>query len=109
MKLIFAIISVDDSHLVIKSLVTKKISVTKLSTSGGFLRKKNVTLMIGVDDKKVDEVIGILEEFSKSRKETIPLLNPIENGMCGVANPTTQIVVGGATVFIVDVEKYVKL
>ncbi len=109
MKLVFAIISADDSYQVVKSLIDANYAVTKLSTSGGFLRKKNVTLMIGVEDELVDNVIKVIEEFSKSRKETVPFVNPGDTGMYPITTQMTQVLVGGATVFVVDVDKYIKM
>lgn len=109
MKLVFAIISVDDSYQVIKSLIASNYAVTKLSTSGGFLRKKNITLMVGVENEAVSKVMEIIEEYSKSRKETVPFVNPGDTGMYPITTQTTQVLVGGATVFVVDVEQYKKL
>ena len=54
MKMIFAIVRKEDEGFVIERLTKEKISVTKLSSTGGFLRKGNATLMIGTEDKKVE-------------------------------------------------------
>ena len=59
MKLILAIVSNDDSGAVSSALTRGGFSVTKLATTGGFLMAGNTTFISGVDDEKVDEVIGI--------------------------------------------------
>src|SRR5690242_14509295 len=72
MKLILSIIHDDDCKKVIDELNSKGFRVTKLSSSGGFLRTGNTTLLIGVEDKKVNQVIQIIKAKSKSRKQIIP-------------------------------------
>ena len=67
MKLIIAIVQDDFATTVIKSLMDKKYRTTKLSSTGGFLKAGNTTLLIGVENQKVDEVIKIIEEC-KSKK-----------------------------------------
>ena len=60
MKLIIAIISNDDSYDVLSELTKVGFDATKLSTTGGFLSAGNVTLLIGVEDSRVDDVMEIL-------------------------------------------------
>ena len=53
MKMIIAILNADDASTVVQNLMKNGFSVTKLSTTGGFLRAGNVTVLIGVDNSKV--------------------------------------------------------
>lgn len=107
MKLIITIVSKDDASTVMSELIRKKFFVTKLSSSGGFLRSGNVTLMIGTSDDRVDSAIDIITEFSKSRKELVP--NSIVNEFGPLTSIPIEVNVGGATMFIVDVEKFIKI
>ena len=66
MKMIFAVIRDKDSYAAIGALSEKNIGVTKLASSGGFLREGNTTLMIGVEDSRVEEVMGILRELCEA-------------------------------------------
>lgn len=81
MKLIIAITRDEDSEQVINSLIQNEYRVTKIASTGGFLRRGNTTLMIGVEDKKVDHVIDIMREISAAvsqdneRSMTIFVLN----------------------------------
>ena len=81
MKLIIAITRDEDSEQVINSLIQNEYRVTKIASTGGFLRRGNTTLMIGVEDKKVDHVIDIMQEISAAvsqdneRSMTIFVLN----------------------------------
>ena len=63
MKLVVAIINSDDVNAVMSNLTKEGYTATKLNTSGGFLRSGNVTLLIGVEAKKVDEVVNIIGEY----------------------------------------------
>lgn len=79
MKLIFAIVQNDDSKRLIRALVQHRISVTRISTTGGFLHGGNTTLMIGVDKEKVEETLDIIKSKSSTRKEfmVIPSTLPL--------------------------------
>jgi uncharacterized protein YaaQ len=60
MKLLFVVIRDKDDEPVIQALVEEKYRVTRVASTGGFLRHGNVTLMVGVEDDKVQNVIDIL-------------------------------------------------
>lgn len=107
MKLIFAIVSRQDTNTVCDALIKAKYYVTKLATTGGFLKVGNTTLLIGVDEKDVDEVLAIIEKHSKSRKEIVPLISPSEIGI--YSSQTMEVTVGGATIFVVDAEAIKKI
>ncbi|MFA6627960.1 MAG: cyclic-di-AMP receptor [Bacilli bacterium] len=106
MKLIITIVAKDDAPRVIRELVSKKYFVTKLASSGGFLRNGNTTLMIGIADSEVDHAIAIITEFSKNRREFVPNSIVSEFGM--ISAVPIEVNVGGATMFVVDVEKFIK-
>ena len=62
MKLIIAIIRDEDSEPVSSALVTAGLRATRIASTGGFLRRGSTTLMIGVEDEKVDEAIQVVRE-----------------------------------------------
>lgn len=107
MKLIIAIVSKDDASTVMKELIKQKFFVTKLASTGGFLRSGNTTLMIGTRDDYVDHAIEIITEFSKNRKEVVPNSFANEFGLMNAI--PIEVNVGGATMFVVDVEKFKKV
>ena len=94
MKLIIAIIQDDYIGKVIKTLMENKISTTKLSSSGGFLKAGNTTLLIGVDDDELDRVVELIKGETKSKS---------------VKAGNEEITVGGANLFIMDMDKYLKI
>ena len=107
MKMITAIINKEDSNAVSSSLTKAGFSVTRLSTTGGFLMAGHITMLIGVEDDKVDEVISIISEHSCQRKEIVP-----STASYGVGVTTAfplEVTVGGATIFVTNVERFEKV
>lgn len=104
MKLIFAIINDDDVRGVTDSLVSREIQATRFSSTGSFLRSGNTTLLICLDDDKVEEAISLIHSHCKKRKQILP------SHSLGGAFSTypVEINVGGATVFVTDVERFEK-
>ena len=72
MKLVLAIVQDDDAIDLIEELTDKDYRVTKLATTGGFLKSGNTTLMIGVEEKEVKNLINVIEDVCKRRKEMVP-------------------------------------
>ncbi|AKN33192.1 hypothetical protein Ccar_21125 [Clostridium carboxidivorans P7] len=109
MKLIIAIVQDDDSGDLVETLMESGFRVTKLATTGGFLKAGNTTLMIGVEEEKVDQVISQIEEICKTRQQIVSTPSPVA-GSTGVYVPyPVEVEVGGATIFVVDVDKFVKI
>ena len=108
MKLVIAIINNEDANPVTKALTEAGFSSTRLATSGGFLRAGNVTLLIGVDDKKVDAVNNIIGEHCSQRKKITPV-NTTYIGETMLSSMPVEVTVGGATIFVVDVEQFYKI
>lgn len=65
MKLMIVIVRDTDDENVIQVLVRNEYRVTRMASTGGFLKRGNVTLLIGVDTGKVDAVIDLLRETCK--------------------------------------------
>lgn len=104
MKLVLAIINHDDANTVTQNLTKHGFSLTKLATTGGFLMSGNVTILIGVDEEKVQTVIDIIREHSHSRKQVIPTTT--EMGYGYYPSMPVEVTVGGATIFVVDIERF---
>ena len=107
MKLILAIVSSDDSSVVSAALTKAGFSVTKLATTGGFLMSGNTTFIIGTDDEKVDEVIEVIGRHSKKRKQMVPSSASYGVGM--YTSFPVEVTVGGATIFVLNVDRFEKV
>ncbi len=85
MKLIIAIVGDQEAEAVIKSLVGAGYRVTRLASTGGFLRKGNTTLLVGADESRIDEAI-----------------DRMRNAMPGPAEGERR----RGTVFVLDISRY---
>ena len=109
MKMIVVIVQDEDLDKLVDVLTEESISSTSLPSSGGFLREGNTTLLIGIEEKRVDEVIGLIKQECKSRTKITA--TPMSTGwVSSVYNPQAiEVPVGGATIFILDVEQFKKI
>ena len=107
MKLVLAIISNEDNVAVTSALTRENFMVTQLSTTGGFLLTGNTTLLVGSEDDAVERVEAIIQRFSKARMTTPAATDSLGKGMAdgGIA---PEVRVGGATVFVLSVDKISK-
>lgn len=108
MKMVIAVIQNDDERALLGKLMQAGFRATKLATTGGFLRTGNTTVMIGIEDDKLNEVFGIINDTCRSRTVTIPTHpHSVETGV-SIAYPV-ETRVGGATVFVLPVEQKVTI
>ena len=107
MKLVTAIVNKEDSKDVCNELLKAKFYVTRLATTGGFLMAGNMTLMIGTEDERVDECIACISKCCKQRTEIVPGTASLGVGL--ESTMPIQVTVGGATVFVTNVERFEKL
>lgn len=110
MKMIYAIVHSEDGDRVTEELNKKRFSVTRLSTTGGFLRRGNSTLMTVTDDSKVDEVIKIIKDQCGKRKQVAYSMSYMGDGvpMDSFNVMPVTVDVGGTTIFVVNVERFEK-
>ena len=95
MKLIIAIVQDEDSARLVRGLMDAGYGVTKLATTGGFLRSGNTTLLVGVEDERFDGAMEVIEKICKSRKQIATSPSPM-SGATGVYVPyPIEVVVGG--------------
>jgi uncharacterized protein YaaQ len=105
-KLVIFIVSGMDADRLLRSLVARGYPATKIGSSGGFLRRGNATILSGVDESEVDEVISIARAECRVRTEylppqAIPFLSTSQ--MLGGPLPVR---VGGATIFVLPVDRF---
>lgn len=108
MKLIITIVNNDDSNTVQSALTENGFFITKLATSGGFLKKGNTTFFIGTNDDKVDKALDIIKQHARKRVVKEPTVPPTEMGEF-FTPIMVDVLVGGATVFILDVDRFEKI
>ena len=106
MKLVITIVHDRDKNKIAETLLRNNFKFTKLASTGGFLRDGNVTFLIGVEAKRLDELINVIKDSCKTREQYANFVPP-DAGPIGVFMPSpVKVLVGGAVCFVVDVEKF---
>lgn len=108
MKLIVATIQDQDADRVVGELTTQHFGVTRIGSTGGFLQQGNTTLLLGVEDEQVDAIIKLLERDSQRRKKFLPIAGAASASGVPLYN-YIEVEVGGATVFVLNVEHFEQL
>jgi len=110
MKMVTAIVQNDDANKLISSLRENGFSCTKLSSTGGFLSSGNTTILSGVDDDKVEAEIEIIRNICRTKKKVTAAIPPSSFSTVGGYLPhTIEVTVGGAVVFVTQVDRFEKI
>jgi uncharacterized protein YaaQ len=103
MKMVLAIVQADDVNPISDALVNAGHRVTRIATTGVWLRRENATLLMGVEDGQVDEVLGILRKTGQRR--SVMMSMPMDTN--GVMNAEVfNVEIGGAIVFVLNVTQF---
>lgn len=110
-ELILAIMQGEDYDDTVKELTRHGFFVTMLNTTGGFLRKRSVTAMIGVDEGRLQDCLDILKQYAGKRKTTVYQNTAVTHGgsVPVIQTYPTEMDLGGVTVIVLNVarmEKY---
>ena len=109
MKLMIAIVQDEDAGRLIGELMDHNFGVTKLATTGGFLKAGNTTLLIGLNEERYDECLSLIEKICKSRRQVATSPVNMSSASSGMFAPyPVEVTVGGATVFVLSVDQFVK-
>ena len=104
-RLVVAVVNHEDAGALVDALLEKEYRATRLHSSGGFLKQSNATVVLGVEDDRVDDVMSIITEHCTSRTQVVNPMPPImEPGEFFMPYPL-EVEVGGATVFVLPVER----
>jgi uncharacterized protein YaaQ len=104
MKLVLTIIGLRDAGRLSAALAARGLRSTRLASSGGFLRESNATLLIGCADERVDEVLTLIRTSCKPRRQVVVPLHYLGEEAQPVPLEPVDIVVGGATSFVLALE-----
>ena len=109
MKLVVAIVHNEDAGALVDALLEGEHRATRLHSAGGFLKQSNATIIVGADDDKVDAILEIVRANCTSRTQVVNPMPPImEPGEFFMPYPL-EVEVGGATVFVLPVERFERL
>jgi len=108
-KLVIAIVHNEDAGPLVDALLEGEYRATRLHSSGGFLKQSNATILVGAEDDKVEAVLALVRENCTSRTQVVNPMPPImEPGEFFMPYPL-EVEVGGATVFVLPVERFERL
>ena len=102
-NLMIAVVQAQDAEPAEDALLEEDFKVTRLPSTGGFLGRRNATLLIGLPSERIEAALNILRKICRERMEYIAV--PLESAPLPMPNPT-PITIGGATVFILEIERF---
>ncbi|MFZ5434931.1 MAG: cyclic-di-AMP receptor [Bacillota bacterium] len=108
MKLIVAVVQDKDAARLLELLISKGYRATKLASTGGFLREGNTTLLMGIEEDKVDEVVRLIKHECRSREKVVTPLSPMGGAADAYVPYPVEVQVGGATIFVLSVDRFEK-
>jgi uncharacterized protein YaaQ len=107
--MLIAVVHNEDAGALVDALLDREYRATRLHSSGGFLKQSNATIILGVEDDQVDAVLDIIRETSNARTQVVNPMPPImEPGEFFMPYPL-EVEVGGATVFVLPVDRVERL
>lgn len=109
MKLVIAVVQDKDVNRLVEALVEAGFRSTKLASTGGFLKEGNTTLLIGLEADDVDRCVDIVRQTCSAREQLVTPLAPVGGAVDSYVPYPVEVMVGGATVFVVDVERFEKV
>ncbi|MGE5508876.1 MAG: cyclic-di-AMP receptor [Chitinophagales bacterium] len=109
MKLVVAVVQDQDVANLLAALTRAGHPATKLASTGGFLREGNSTVLVGVEEEKVDSVIEVVRQTCRARRQLVTPLATVGRVEMSYFTEPVEVPVGGATVFVLDVEQFVKV
>ncbi len=107
-KMIIAIIQNDNYRRIVEKLNDHGFYVTVLSSSGGFLKRPNATIMIGLNHEHLDEALEVLSHFGERTEMEFQMAPSMETVVYPLTTPPMAVPVqcGGIVLFVLDVEQY---
>ena len=109
MKLVLAVIQDADASALIRVLSEHAFEVTKLASTGGFLREGNTTLMIGVSDERMDDLKRHVRQTCRTRTRLVAPSVPMGEQNESLVSDPVEVPVGGAVMFVMGVQEFIKV
>ena len=108
--MILAIVQDEDVEPFLDAMAKRGLRATKVSSTGGFLRSGNSTMLVGADDSQVKSILEIIRVACRTRKQTSGALSGPRSGLEeALPRLPLEVEVGGANVFVWNVERYIKV
>ena len=109
MKMVIAIVQDKDVGKLLQCVTRQGLRATRLASSGGFLRTGNTTLLFGVEEQLSEGLLSTIRETCPQREEMLAQAQPIMGPVDAHIPFPIEVPVGGATIFVLDVEQFIKV
>ncbi len=103
-QLVIATVSGTQTDALIEQLIRDGFYVTRVDSSGGILYEPTVSLLIGVDHERLPSLLGRIRECCHTRRRFVPA--HVEAPLLEVQPVMIEAEVGGATIYVLDVERF---
>ena len=107
-KLCFIIVSDSDAGKLSDQMSSNGFASTKIGSSGGFLRRGNVTLITGISGGRLDELMDLIQSICHARKELVPAQTLPFLGEGAFTAEPIEVRAGGAVVFVSNIDRFEK-
>ena len=107
-RLCFIVVSDTDAGKLSEQMSSKGFASTKIGSSGGFLRRGNVTLITGISSSRIDELMDLIKSICHARKELVPAQTLPFLGEGAFTAEPIEVRAGGAVVFVSNVDRFEK-
>jgi uncharacterized protein YaaQ len=108
LKLVIIIASDADADRLMRTLIQQGYPATKVSSTGGFLHRGSATILSGVEAEEVEAVVAMVRAECHARNEYVPVQTLPFLGEAAALSEPVEVRVGGAIVFVVNVERFEK-
>ena len=109
MKLVVAVVQDEDADNLVNEIVAANFRVTRVSSTGSLLRTGNTSLIVGVEEQEVPRIIAVVRATCKRRTQiAVPYSPALEPGLLYLAE-NFEVEVGGAIIFVLNVQRYERL
>ncbi|MDR3600089.1 MAG: cyclic-di-AMP receptor [Desulfosporosinus sp.] len=109
MKMVIAIVQDKDVSKLLECVIQAGLRATRLASSGGFLRSGNTTLLFGVEEQRLESLLAMIREICYQREEILTQAQPVMGPIDTYIPFPIEVPVGGATLFVLDVEQFIRV
>jgi uncharacterized protein YaaQ len=106
-QLAIATVSGAQAGALIDRLTRDGFTVTRVDSSGGILHEATVSLLIGLEQARLSHLLALIRECCRTRRRFIPA--HVEAPLLEIQPMLIEAEVGGATVYVLDVERFEQL
>jgi uncharacterized protein YaaQ len=106
MKLVMAVVQGQDADALTRALVADQFRLTTVDSVGGFLEERNATILVGATEDRLPTLWDIMRRTCRTRSDFISPYTPALGPGDPYLGPPLEVQVGGATVWVLDVERF---